>query len=201
MWYRSSSLARLMNFSPNSERSRLARELHDGLAQELASVGYQLDEVIGDIKLDNQNRRNIREIRLKLSAMVNQVRNEIFDLRSDLSSPANQLIQEQIASVLANSEITFEVQGDIDLSGGIKYEVLRSIRELITNAKRHSACTHIAVKLNANEISILDNGIGAKFAESEGYGLIGVKERVKSIGGELEIESTSTGSLIKIRLN
>lgn len=196
-----SLLARLMNFSPNSERSRLARELHDGLAQELASVGYQLDEVIGDIKLDNQNRRNIREIRLKLSAMVNQVRNEIFDLRSDLSSPANQLIQEQIASVLANSEITFEVQGDIDLSGGIKYEVLRSIRELITNAKRHSACTHIAVKLNANEISILDNGIGAKFAESEGYGLIGVKERVKSIGGELEIESTSTGSLIKIRLN
>ena len=122
-----------MNFSPNSERSRLARELHDGLAQELASVGYQLDEVIGDIKLDNQNRRNIREIRLKLSAMVNQVRNEIFDLRSDLSSPANQLIQEQIASVLANSEITFEVQGDIDLSAGIKYEVLRSIRELITN--------------------------------------------------------------------
>ena len=93
------------------------------------------------------------------------------------------------------------VQGDIDLSGGIKYEVLRSIRELITNAKRHSACTHIAVKLNANEISILDNGIGAKFAGSEGYGLIGVKERVKSIGGELEIESTSTGSLIKIRLN
>ena len=95
-----------MNFSPNSERSRLARELHDGLAQELASVGYQLDEVIGDIKLDNQNRRNIREIRLKLSAMVNQVRNEIFDLRSDLSSPANQLIQEQIASLLANSETT-----------------------------------------------------------------------------------------------
>jgi NarL family two-component system sensor histidine kinase LiaS len=196
-----SLLARLMNFSPNSERSRLARELHDGLAQELASVGYQLDEVIGDIKLDNQNRRNIREIRLKLSAMVNQVRNEIFDLRSDLSNPANQLIQEQIASVLANSEITFEVKGDIDLPGGIKYEVLRSIRELITNAKRHSACTHIAVELNANEISILDNGVGAKFAESEGFGLIGVKERVKSIGGELEIESTSTGSLIKIRLN
>jgi len=46
-----------MNSSPNSERSRLARELHDGLAQELASVGYQLDQLVGDPTLDNKNRR------------------------------------------------------------------------------------------------------------------------------------------------
>jgi signal transduction histidine kinase len=81
-----------MNSSPNSERSRLARELHDGLAQELAAVGYQLDQVIGDLKLDNRNRRVIREIRLSLSGLINQVRNEIFDLRSDFSKSSNQLI-------------------------------------------------------------------------------------------------------------
>ncbi|NBY82967.1 MAG: histidine kinase, partial [Actinobacteria bacterium] len=52
-----------MNSSPNSERSRLARELHDGLAQELAAVGYQLDQVVGDPALDNKNRRIIRDIR------------------------------------------------------------------------------------------------------------------------------------------
>jgi signal transduction histidine kinase len=62
-----------MNSSPNSERSRLARELHDGLAQELASVGYQLDQLVGDPTLDNKNRRVIRDIRFSLSGLINQV--------------------------------------------------------------------------------------------------------------------------------
>ena len=52
-----------MNSSPNSERSRLARELHDGLAQELASLGYRLDQIIGDSNLDNKNRYFLRELR------------------------------------------------------------------------------------------------------------------------------------------
>ena len=50
-----------MNSSPNSERVRLARELHDGLAQELAAVGYRLDQVIGDIQLERSN-KNFNEI-------------------------------------------------------------------------------------------------------------------------------------------
>jgi signal transduction histidine kinase len=45
-----------MNSSPNSERARLARELHDGLALELASLGYRLDQVIGSSNLDNKDR-------------------------------------------------------------------------------------------------------------------------------------------------
>jgi len=74
-----------MNSSPNSERSRLARELHDGLAQELASVGYQLDQLVGDPTLDNKNRRVIRDIRFSLSGLINQVRDEIFELRHESS--------------------------------------------------------------------------------------------------------------------
>ena len=50
------SLARLMNSSPNSDRSRLARELHDGLAQELAAIGYKLDSIIGQENLNQKSR-------------------------------------------------------------------------------------------------------------------------------------------------
>jgi signal transduction histidine kinase len=53
-----------MNSSPNTERTRLARELHDGLAQELAAFGYRLDQVIGDENLGNSNRASLRELRL-----------------------------------------------------------------------------------------------------------------------------------------
>jgi len=83
-----------MNSSPNTERSRLARELHDGLAQELAAVGYQLDQVVGDPSLDNNNRRVIREIRSTLSGVIKQVRDEIFELRNDSSKSSTLQISE-----------------------------------------------------------------------------------------------------------
>jgi len=60
-----------MNSSPNSERTRLARELHDGLAQELAAFGYRLDQVIGDENLGSENRSTLRDLRLTLSAILN----------------------------------------------------------------------------------------------------------------------------------
>jgi signal transduction histidine kinase len=188
-----------MNSSPNSERSRLARELHDGLAQELAAVGYQLDQVIGDLKLDNRNRRVIREIRLSLSGLINQVRNEIFDLRSDFSKSSNQLISEQIQTVLANAEITFNVNGDIDLDSERKFEILRAIRELTTNAKRHASSSHIQVDLSDQIISISDNGIGGNLTDTTGYGLLGIKERLQLIGAELFINSNSSGTRAEIR--
>ena len=72
-----------MNSSPKSERTRLARELHDGLAQELSAFGYQLDQVIGDHKLDNKNRGLLRQLRFSLSGIINQVRDEIYELRNE----------------------------------------------------------------------------------------------------------------------
>ena len=73
------SLARLMNSSPNSDRSRLARELHDGLAQELAAIGYKLDSIIGRENLDQSSRSDLRGLRSAISGLIDQVRNEIFD--------------------------------------------------------------------------------------------------------------------------
>jgi len=72
-----------MNSSPNSERARIARELHDGLAQELASLGYRLDQIIGDSNLDNRNRYSLRELRFTLTGVINQIRDEIFELRTN----------------------------------------------------------------------------------------------------------------------
>ena len=79
-----------MNSSPNTERTRLARELHDGLAQELAAFGYRLDQVIGDENLGNSNRASLRELRLSLSSIINQVRDEIYELRSNKSKEFHQ---------------------------------------------------------------------------------------------------------------
>jgi signal transduction histidine kinase len=187
-----------MNSSPNSERSRLARELHDGLAQELAAVGYQLDQVVGDPTLNNKNRRIIRDIRFSLSGLINQVRDEIFNLRNESSKSFNQIITEQAETILFNSPINLEITGQITLDSSVRYEVIRAIRELLINAKRHSKCDLIQIDLTPEKILIIDNGKGGAGANDNSYGMIGVKERLQLIGADLLVASESFGTKIEI---
>jgi len=98
-----------MNSSPNSERSRIARELHDGLAQELASLGYRLDQIIGDSNLDNKNRYSLRELRFTLTGLINQVRDEIFELRTNTNKAFKQQLEDQISVLLSGSDIDYEI--------------------------------------------------------------------------------------------
>ncbi len=189
-----------MNSSPNSERSRLARELHDGLAQELAAVGYQLDQVVGDPSLDNKNRRVIRDIRFSLSGLINQVRDEIFDLRHESSKSFAQIITEQAETILFNSSINVAIIGEGILDSSHKFEVIRAIRELLINAKRHSNCDLIQIDLSAEKIIVKDNGIGGLKAKDNSYGIVGVKERLQLIGAQVLVSSESSGTKIEILL-
>ena len=200
MWYRSSSLARLMNFSPNSERTRLARELHDGLAQELAAFGYRLDQVIGDENLGNANRSTLRELRLSLTSVINQVRDEIYELRNNKSKEFHQQLSEQIEVLLAGSEITFEIDGQINVKPEDKFELLRAIKELILNAKRHAICSKISIKLTPEAITIKDKGQGGVTKKENSYGIDGVKERLSLIGFKMQIISNAFGTIITISI-
>lgn len=200
MWYRSSSLARLMNSSPNSERTRLARELHDGLAQELAAFGYRLDQVIGDENLGNANRSTLRELRLSLTSVINQVRDEIYELRNNKSKEFHQQLSEQIEVLLAGSEITFEIDGQINVKPEDKFELLRAIKELILNAKRHAICSRISIQLTPEAITIKDNGQGGVTKKENSYGIDGVKERLSLIGFKMQIISNAFGTIITISI-
>ncbi|NDE83161.1 MAG: hypothetical protein EB044_00140 [Actinobacteria bacterium] len=105
--------------SNRSERLELARRLHDGPAQQLISLGYKLDEVIGDPDLSNTNRRLIRQARLDLIDLTNDLRDELYllerlsikdaveevrellvDLDIEVSSPLEKL-DERTENVLA----------------------------------------------------------------------------------------------------
>ena len=200
MWYPSNLLARLMNSSPNTERTRLARELHDGLAQELASLGYRLDQIIGSNNLDNINRTPLRQIRFSLSGLINQVRDEIFELRTNESKSFKAQLDQQLSTILSHSEITYEIHGEIEIKSNQRFELMRAVRELVFNAVRHADCSVIRIKLTSNQIEIEDNGVGGVNEKQNSYGLLGVKERLEAIGALIEIKSGSTGSTILISL-
>jgi signal transduction histidine kinase len=190
-----------MNFSPNSERIRIARELHDGLAQELASLGYRLDQVIGNSYLDNKNRYSLRELRFTLTGLINQVRDEIFELRTNSIKGLKQQVDDQISVLLSGSDIDYEVVGEIEIDSDKRFELIRAVREIIINARRHSGCSYISINLSNEKIVISDNGLGGVTDKAHSYGLTGVQERLTQIGALLSYESNSTGTKMIIKLS
>ena len=188
-----------MSSSPNSERARLARELHDGLAQELASLGYRLDQIIGDTNLDHKNRYSLRELRFTLSGLVSQVRDEIFELRTNKSKSILKQLTDQVPNLLTGSKIDFEITGDIDINSSIRFEVIRAIREVVINSRRHSGCTQIDIHLTRSEITINDNGSGGVVEKNNSYGVMGIKERLNQISADLQIVSDTSGTKTVIK--
>lgn len=192
----SNSLARLMNSSPNSDRSRLARELHDGLAQELAAIGYSLDSVIGEESLANKPRAQLRTLRSNISALIELVRNEIYELRNDTNRTFAESIRSQSESLLTGTNISFEIVGESQISKDINYEILRCLRELILNSIEHSNCKNIKIELSDNLITYSDDGTFKSTTNNMNFGLRGLQERVENFGGKL----IQNNSLFQIKL-
>jgi signal transduction histidine kinase len=182
-----------MNSSPSSDRARLARELHDGLAQELAAIGYKLDSVIGRENLDQNARKDLRRLRSTITALIEQVRNEIFELRNNSNRSFAEAVKSQLETLLSGSEISYELQGECEIKKDEHYELIRCIRELILNSISHSNCLNIQISLSDKSITYKDDGVFQETTTNSSFGLIGISERLTRIGGQLNRkESTFT---------
>lgn len=175
--------------SPNSERSRLARELHDGLAQDLSAIGYRLDSLIGDVTITQAVRQNLRKLRFTVSGVTDQVRNEIHNLRNESEKSLAKVLETQLSSVLLDTQIDLKIIGQCEISREKQYEVSRCLRELTINSMNHSGCTKISIKLTDDSITYSDNGIFAQEDQvnpkPNSYGLLGVSERLAKINASL----------------
>jgi len=179
-----------MNSSPNSDRSRLARELHDGLAQELAAIGYKLDSVIGKGNLEQTARNDLRKLRSTITALIEQVRNEIYELRNNSNRSFAEAIRSQLETLLSGTEISFTLQGECDISKDDHYELIRCIRELILNSISHSNCMNIQISLSDKSIIYSDDGQFHDLPTNLSFGLIGISERLTRLGGQLNREAS-----------
>jgi signal transduction histidine kinase len=82
----------------------------------------------------------LRQLRLSLNAVINQVRDEIYELRGNQGKEFAQQLAEQMDTLMAGSKIKVEIDGQISVKSRDKYELLRAIKELVLNAKRHANC-------------------------------------------------------------
>ena len=125
------------------ERQRLAREIHDGIAQEVASLGYVVDHMAATTR-DAAVAEGLADLRKELSRVVADLRLSIFDLRSDVSATngLGSALSDYVRQIGAKSGLTVHLTLDeapTRLSPAVEGELLRIAQEAITNARKHAS--------------------------------------------------------------
>ena len=171
------------------ERRRLARDLHDGLAQELTFISMETRR-LGDGEatvVREAAERALDESRAAIAALSR---------RSDepLASAVAQIAE--MLTARAGARLRLELDPDVDLRGEARESLLRIVREAVTNGVRHGGATEVSVVLRQDgglRLTICDNGRGFEPAAPTGrrdsFGLTSMGERARALGGRLEIRS------------
>jgi signal transduction histidine kinase len=200
-----------------AERSRIAREIHDNLAQDILGISVQLELVARLMPATAETAKGpLDRARILVRNSMTEARRYVWDLRSQelqkkdlpaaLGDTAKRLTGE------GNIETVVEVAGlSRPLPPDVETNLLRIGQEAINNAVKHAQANRIDVALNFDtrnvRLSINDNGRGFnpndQIADGH-FGLIGMRERAEQIGGVLTIESgreTGTRIAVDVPLN
>ncbi|XZF16155.1 tetratricopeptide repeat-containing sensor histidine kinase [Chitinophagaceae bacterium MMS25-I14] len=197
-----------------AERSRMAREIHDGFGTLLTSAGLTLNLMQKDFPdlAENAHYNALKEI---IAATSKGLRDTARNLLPDyvLRYPLPKAVQLFCDSVKKHHEPQFNIQsfGDfslIDQKPEIKLNCYRIIQELISNIIKHSAATVALIDMTVNDdmffITAEDNGKGFNPANREvgaGIGLDSIKSRTGIMNGTVEVESQpGTGTTVRIEV-
>lgn len=166
--------ARVAEAAVLEERRRLARELHDGLAQELAFVAA---EARGDVA--SAARRALDESRLAIAALSRPLGEP---LETALVQAAEEVGHRYGVRVSCDVE-------HVEVPRPLREALLRIAREAVGNAARHARPGSISIRLRPGSLRVSDDGCGFDSAAPAGFGLISMRERAAAAGADLVVES------------
>jgi two-component system NarL family sensor kinase len=195
------------------ERSRLAREIHDTLAQGLTALTLQLESADFLLEAGEERQRvrqSIRKALVLARASLEETRRSVQDLRA--APLEGRTLAEALAALVreharpGESEASCEVIGELrPLPVRIENGLYRMAQEALTNISRHAGARHISLRLETTphriRLTIEDDGSGFDPAEvGDGhYGLVGINERARLLGGQMRVQS-SPGSGTRVVL-
>lgn len=185
----------LSDAAVRQERRRVARDLHDGLTQELAYLARNLDQLAGTASAETVERlrraveRAQTESRRAIHALAAPAA-AVFDrtLETRLAEAANEIAER------FNIELAFDSVPDVRLSQDRAEALVRIACEALTNAARHSGTSVVRLTLtrDGQRVRLCVSDAGRGFdpdATGDGFGLTSLRERASSVGGELRITS------------
>jgi two-component system sensor histidine kinase UhpB len=195
------------------ERMRIAAELHDGPIQKLTVMGFNLDRLgmriarnePGVEELIQTIREDLQKQMFALRRVMSDLRPPILDERN-LAAALNDCAEQVFADATIAHETTCELGSDLP-APEIETAVYRVVREALMNVRRHADATsvNVAIERDGESLRLLvtDDGGGFEHADSdiEHFGLLGMQERIGSLGGRLEVASAiGTGTRVEATL-
>lgn len=210
-------MRRLRSRAGAVERARVARELHDGVIQSLIGLEMQVDV------LRRQAARPSDQLAAELGRIQTLLRQEVLNVRELMQQMKPlELGPKQLLDFLASTVDKFQQDTGISayfvspleevrLSPRVANEVARIVQEALVNVRKHSRARNVVVRLDSRDgcwkLSVDDDGCGFDFSgrlsqaelDAARKGPVVIKERVRSIGGELAVESIpGRGSSLEI---
>ncbi len=180
------------------ERTRLARELHDGLAQDLWFAKLKHERLVPHVPA--AHRHLAQEVTRALDAAIGEARQAVVTMRTglDRERPLHDLLAEAVEDFGSQSGLRADfATADLppSLPPRTQAEVLRVLQEALTNVRKHADATVVRVSAEVANgtlvLSVIDNGRGFRPDETsgDGLGVQGMKERARLMGGELRVVS------------
>jgi signal transduction histidine kinase len=192
------------------ERARVAREMHDGLAQDLWTARLKQGRLASLVDGEEQ-KALAQDVMDAIDTGIADARQTVMAMRAGSTGAPLLDVVKRYAEDFGDRfalDVRFEAIGSAPtLPARSEAEVLRIVQEALNNVRKHADATVVRVSASATderlEIVVMDNGRG--FDESRptaGYGLIGMRERASLIGARLEVRSVpSDGTRVVIGLH
>lgn len=193
--------AQVQELAVANERNRLAREIHDSLGHYLTVINVQLEAAGQVFEHDPQKAvAAVRKAQTLAQEGLTDIRRSVAALRSAPldNRPLPKAIENLVAELQASGMVAqFHLEGDLpDLSPQVELTLYRAAQEALNNVRKHAHASRVDVVLTAMpdrlRIVVSDNGVGGKRTDG-GFGLLGVRERVKLLGGTFVAQPLSNG--------
>jgi two-component system nitrate/nitrite sensor histidine kinase NarX len=180
------------------ERTRLARELHDGLAQDLWFAKLKHERLVAFVP--DEQRGLAAEVTEALDSAIAEAKQAVVTMRAEDDRDVS--LEELLARTVDDFAGRSGVRADFSaadlpqsLTPRTQVEVLRVLQEALTNVRKHADATVVRVNAEVGDgqlqLSVIDNGRGFRPSETsgDGVGMQGMKERARLMGGELRVVS------------
>jgi len=216
-----SSSVKYMSFlkSIENEKLHIARDLHDGPAQQIASAQMRVDFCKTIIRHDlEKGLKILDQLKSDLSASLMEVRTILFNLtpapleKMGLKGSIENLLNTSLDS--QKTKITFYYEIDsLSLDPTVQITIYRIVQELINNIKKHAGATEVMLRLSLSSdymyLHVMDNGVGfdvpSDFEDlrnnKKSYGLANILTRINDLDGQFKVNSDKNkGTIFKIQL-
>ena len=189
--------ARRLDAAQTEERNRLARDIHDTIAQDFSAIAFQLEAVEALLEQQAEPERIRRSVSAALSLSrkgLEEARRSVLDLRA--APLEGRTLPAALAALASEKGVLCEL-GSIPsaLPPAVEVGLYRIAQEALQNALRHAAASRILIRLEASpemmRLTIEDDGRGFVIGEAGGrFGLVGMQERARLLGGSFRVESS-----------